>query len=64
MNMKSVEAHDLVEKAREALRHGDKPSARQMGERAVLLAPEMENAWLILSTDSELLRYLKAAGSP
>jgi len=63
--MKSIEAHDLVEKAREALRRGDKPSARQMGERAALLAPDMENAWLILAASDpdphEALAYAQKA---
>jgi len=65
MNMKSIEAHDLIEKAREALRRGDKPSARQMGERAALLVPDMENAWLILAASdpdpNEALAYAQKA---
>src|SRR5512147_2940393 len=65
MNMKSIEAHDLVVRAREALRRGDKPSARQLGERAALLAPDMENAWLILAASdpdpNEALAYAQKA---
>jgi len=49
MNNKFVEARELIAKAREALRHNDHPSARQLGERAALLVPEMEDAWLILA---------------
>ena len=49
MNIKLIEAHELIAKARESLRRGDKASARQMGERAALLAPGMEDAWLILA---------------
>lgn len=65
MNMKSIEAHDLVVKAREALRRGDKPSARQLGERAALLVPDMENAWLVLAAadpdPKEALAYAQKA---
>ncbi len=49
MNTKFIEARDLVAKAREALRRGDKPSAWKMGEQAALLAPDMEDVWLILA---------------
>ena len=44
-----IEARELVIKARESLRRGDKASARQMGERAALLAPAMEDVWLVLT---------------
>ncbi|MGZ9225490.1 MAG: tetratricopeptide repeat protein, partial [Anaerolineales bacterium] len=49
MNSKIVEAHEYVVKAREALRRGDPKSARQLGEQAALLAPEMEDVWLVLA---------------
>jgi lipoprotein-anchoring transpeptidase ErfK/SrfK len=49
MNIKIIEAHELIAKAREALRRGDKASAQQLGERAARLAPLMEDAWLILA---------------
>jgi lipoprotein-anchoring transpeptidase ErfK/SrfK len=49
MNNKFVEAREYVAKAREALRHNDHPSARQLGEQAAVLAPEMEDAWLVLA---------------
>src|SRR5215510_2939729 len=49
MNMKYIEAHEHVIKARESLRRGDKTTARQSGERAALLAPEMEDVWLVLA---------------
>ncbi len=49
MNNSFIEAHELVVKAREALRRGDKTSARQLGERAALLAPDLEDTWLILA---------------
>jgi lipoprotein-anchoring transpeptidase ErfK/SrfK len=38
-----------VTKAREALRRDDKETARMLGEQAALLAPEYEDAWLILA---------------
>ena len=49
MNPQIIEARELILKARESLRRGDKPSARQMGERAARLAPDMEDAWLVLA---------------
>ncbi|MEO5886338.1 MAG: L,D-transpeptidase family protein [Anaerolineales bacterium] len=49
MNTKFIEARDSIAKARQALRRGDKESARQLGERAALVAPEMEDAWLVLA---------------
>lgn len=49
MNPKYIEAHEYVIKAREALRRSDKAFARQLGEQAALLAPEMEDVWLVLA---------------
>lgn len=48
MNPDYNEAHEYVIKAREALRRGDKETARDLGEKAVLMQPEMEDAWLVL----------------
>jgi len=60
-----IEARELVDKARESLRRGDKASARQIGEQAALLAPEMEDAWLILAASDpdphEALAYAQKA---
>lgn len=65
MNPKFVEARELVIKAREAMRRGDKPSAWKLGEQAALLVPEMEDAWLILAASDpdpdEALAYAKKA---
>lgn len=65
MNPKFVEARELVVKAREAMRRGDKPSAWKLGEQAALLVPEMEDAWLILAASDpdpeEALAYAKKA---
>ena len=49
MNNQIIEARELIAKAREALRRGDKTSARQMGARAAHLAPDMEDVWLVLT---------------
>lgn len=49
MNNQTIEARELVVKARESLRSGDKASARQLGEQAAFLAPDMEDVWLVLT---------------
>ena len=65
MNHQFIEAREYVAKAREALRRGDQSSARQLGEQAALLAPEMEDAWLILAASDpdpqEALAYARKA---
>jgi lipoprotein-anchoring transpeptidase ErfK/SrfK len=65
MDAKYVKAHDNILKAREALRRGDKTSARELGEQAALLIPELEDAWLILAASDpnpqEALAYAKKA---
>jgi lipoprotein-anchoring transpeptidase ErfK/SrfK len=65
MNHKFIEAREHIAKAREALRHGDHVSARQLGERAALLAPDMEDAWLVLAASDpnpqEALAYAQKA---
>lgn len=43
------DAHELIAKAREALRRGDKEAAWKLGEQAALSAPDFEDAWLILA---------------
>ena len=49
MDNQNTEAQDLIVQARDALRRGDKETARKLGEQAALLAPDMEAAWLILT---------------
>ena len=49
MNTDVLKARGYIAQAREALRHGDKPLAWQMGKRATVVAPEMEEAWLVLT---------------
>ncbi len=65
MNPKLIEAREQVVKAREALRRGDKDTARDLGEKAALLTPDMEDAWLILvaadSNREDALAYAQKA---
>jgi lipoprotein-anchoring transpeptidase ErfK/SrfK len=65
MNHQFIEAHEFVAKAREALRRGDRPAARQLGEQAALRAPNMEDVWLILAASDpdprEALAYARKA---
>jgi lipoprotein-anchoring transpeptidase ErfK/SrfK len=65
MNHQFIEAREFVAKAREALRRGDRPSARQLGEQAALRAPQMEDVWLILAASDpdprEALAYAQKA---
>ncbi len=65
MNRKILEAREYVFKAREALRRGDKVSARRFGKQAASLAPEMEDAWLVLAASEpnpeEALAYAHKA---
>jgi lipoprotein-anchoring transpeptidase ErfK/SrfK len=65
MNTKPLQAREYVSKAREALRSNDKESARRLGEQATLLAPEYEDAWLILAASDpkpeDALAYARKA---
>ena len=65
MDNQNTEAQDLIVKAREALRRGDKETARALGEQAALLAPDMESAWLVLTAaepnPEEALAYAQQA---
>src|SRR5512145_629125 len=65
MNNQFIEARELILKARESLRRGDKASAQQMGERAARLAPDMEDAWLVLTASDpdpqDALAYARKA---
>ena len=54
MNNQFIEARELIAKARESLRRGDKISARQLGEQAALLAPKLEDVWLILAASDPI----------
>jgi lipoprotein-anchoring transpeptidase ErfK/SrfK len=65
MNHQFIEARELIAKAREALRRGDKAAARQLGEKAAFLAPKMEDVWLVLAASDpnpqEALAYARKA---
>lgn len=65
MNHQFIEAREFIAKAREALRRGDLPSARQLGEQAALRAPNMEDVWLVLAASDpdprEALAYARKA---
>ena len=49
MDNQNNEAHDLIVKARDALRRGDKETAHNLAEQAALISPGMEDAWLVLT---------------
>lgn len=65
MNTNFIEAREFITKAREALKGGDKETARDLGEKAALLAPDMEDAWLVLtaadSNPEDALAYAQKA---
>ncbi len=65
MDPKLIEARENIVKAREALRRGDKDTARDLGEKAVLLVPDMEDGWLVLvaadSNPEDALAYAHKA---
>lgn len=60
-----IEAREFIAKARVALKSGDKESARDLGEKAALLAPDLEDAWLVLtaadSNPEDALAYAQKA---
>ena len=73
MNTKFIEAREYIARAREALRRGDKATARIVGKRAAAYAPDMEDAWLVLAASDpnpqDALAYARKAlainpGSP
>jgi lipoprotein-anchoring transpeptidase ErfK/SrfK len=65
MDNQIIEARELVIKARESLRRGDKGTARQLGERAAFLSPDMEDVWLVLAASDpnpkDALAYARRA---
>lgn len=46
-------ANQAVQNARQALRQGDQEAARRWAQRAVTLAPNLEDAWLVLAAVSD-----------
>ncbi len=64
MNTRFNDARLSVEKAREALRNGNRTEARQWAEHAASLAPQMEDPWLILAavaSPSASVKYIQTA---
>ena len=65
MNTNIIEAREFIANAREALKKGDKETARDLGEKAALLAPDLEDAWLVLtaadSNPEDALAYAQKA---
>jgi lipoprotein-anchoring transpeptidase ErfK/SrfK len=65
MDNQNIEAHDLIVKARDALRRGDKETAHNLAEQAALLSPGLEDAWLVLTASDpspeEALAYAQQA---
>ncbi|HBG74851.1 MAG: hypothetical protein A2X25_07880 [Chloroflexi bacterium GWB2_49_20] len=58
------QANSLVQDALAALKSGDNPTARRMAEDAIILAPELEQPWLILaalSSPEESLAHIHKA---
>src|SRR3990172_783503 len=64
MNQRFAESRESVIQAREALRRGDTTQARQWAEHAAELAPQSEDAWLILAAlagPRDSLDYIRKA---
>lgn len=49
MDNPNPEAQKLIVQAREAMRRGDKATAWRLAEQAAILAPDVEDVWLILT---------------
>jgi lipoprotein-anchoring transpeptidase ErfK/SrfK len=49
MNTELLQAQKALQNAREALRDGDRSTARRWAEQAAKLAPQLEDPWLILA---------------
>jgi lipoprotein-anchoring transpeptidase ErfK/SrfK len=49
MNAELIQAQKAIQNAREALRDGNRSSARRWAEQAAKLAPQLEDPWLILA---------------
>ncbi|MBT3322895.1 MAG: L,D-transpeptidase family protein [Anaerolineae bacterium] len=64
MSEKTLAAKEALRRSRSALRKGNKDIARAWAEKATLLAPNLEDAWLLLAATSRpqlSLRYLERA---
>lgn len=49
MNPNQTAAYQALQQAQQALKAGDKPSARHFAEQAVRAAPELEEPWLMMA---------------
>ena len=57
-------AQNLITRAYQALKSGERPEARRLAVMASRLAPDVEDSWLILAalgTPDESLKYLRRA---
>jgi lipoprotein-anchoring transpeptidase ErfK/SrfK len=64
MNHQSLEAKQIIKEAYQALRLGDRRTARRLAEQAAALAPEQEQPWLLLAavaSPEASLQYLNKA---
>ena len=50
MNPPSDELRETLAQAHAALKHGNRSAARRWATRAIMLAPEREEPWLLMST--------------
>ena len=64
MSANPTQINSLVQKTRDALRRGDQSEARRWAEQAVRLAPDLEDAWLLMAAASgprDSLQYAQRA---
>ena len=64
MNTNQIAAFKILEQAQQALKGGDKNTARQLAAQAAQLAPELEEVWLLmaaLASPQDSLAYLEKA---
>jgi lipoprotein-anchoring transpeptidase ErfK/SrfK len=64
MQQNQLAAFKILEQAKSAMKSGDNPAARQLARQAAQLAPELEEAWLMmaaLAKPQASLEYLRKA---
>lgn len=64
MNPPNSHAHTALQNAKQALRTGDKRTARRWADKAIVLAPDWEESWLLLAalaSPRASIAYLKQA---
>lgn len=52
MNPNEIAAYKALEQAQQAIRQGNKALARQFAEEAVRMAPDLEDAWLLMGASA------------